>query len=149
MDPVTGAIIVSFVVSAATTYLNGKSKAKAAKQMAEMRENQAREIIKRSEYNVDLFRQSAEGYRSNQVNAAANSGIEVSSGNVLLALEDTNQKMQDAIGLERREAQWQANSARAGAAIARSEAKDIRSSFVPNLANAGVQAYGQYAAYKG
>lgn len=133
-----------FATQVTMGYLSSKKKAQAARELADMRERQAQEVIKRSEFNVDSFRAQGRQIQSTQQNVAASSGIDIGSGNVLMALEDTNKKMQDAIALERRDAQWQAYSIRSGAQVARKEAEDIRKEFLPNLVSAGVQSYSNY-----
>lgn len=140
----TALIVGSAAFTMYNQYQQNKSQAKAAKMNASLKERAALEVFDRAEFNIGQLEKDAIRFKGKQQSIAASSGIDIGSGNVLMALEDTNQRLVEAVEIEKREAEWRANAIRAGASLDMQQARDIKKSLTPNLAGTALQAGAQY-----
>lgn len=139
---VEAAIIGTTAFTMYNQYAQNKAQAKAAKANASIKEKMALEQFERSEFNISQITKDALRFKAKQEVTAAASGA--SGGNVLMALEDTNAKLVEAVEIEKREADWRATAIRAGAALDLQQAKEIKKSLFPNLAGTALQAGASY-----
>ena len=100
----------------------------AARKEAELKRQQAFNILERFEMNEKAARRKGESFKQSQIGAFASSGAAVGEGSSLLALEQTNRTLQRAIDLEKFEAEAQANALLTGADFQDVFAEGIKSS---------------------
>lgn len=133
----TAIIVGGTAMTMYNQYSQNKAQAKAAKANADIKERMALEQFERAEFNIGQLEKDALRFKAKQEVTAATSGA--SGGNLLMALEDTNARLVEAVEIEKREAEWRATAIRAGAALDRQQASDIKKSLFPNLAGTALQ----------
>jgi hypothetical protein len=124
----TGAAAVAVTgtaVSIAANNRRARMEARAAREQAEAKREAAFEILARAEENAELTKFEAEGFKQDQVNDLVSRGMG-DTLNTLAAMEDTNNKVQRQLDIERREAEFQADQLFAGADISERLAGDIK-----------------------
>lgn len=135
----TGTVALSLVAaSTIVQYMGNKEEAKAqvkaAKQQSEAKRLQANEILARFKLNEESLNLTKQTVTGSQIAAMAKGGGSGSSVSDLLLLEDTNMKIQRQIKMEKREADFKAESLMRGADIDMSLAGDIdRASTIQNI----------------
>lgn len=105
-----------------------KEREAAAIAMANIKNQQAADLMERFEINATAFRQKGEGFKAEQISSFIKGGVASGEGSTLLALENTNRIVTRTLELDRMEVESQANALRAGAEIDVISAGDIASS---------------------
>jgi len=101
-----------------------KQKSRAAREQAQAKRLQAGEILARFGINAGITREEGRVFQSEQIGRAVKSGLSESS--TLALLEDTQRKIDRAIELDRRDAEFRAGQLETGATIDERLARDIR-----------------------
>jgi len=87
-----------------------KAQQAAANEQAELKRQQAADVMERFELNARDLRREGEIFKSRQVSSFAKSNVDVGSGSTLLALEQTQDTITRQIELDRIEGKAQANA---------------------------------------
>jgi hypothetical protein len=112
-----GAIIAGAGLQAYGQYEAARQQAEASKQEAKMRRAQAKEIMERAALNEKNLEQTGREVVASQMSAFAKGGVALGSGMTLVAMEDTNLKIQMEIENSNRDAFFRADQLRKGASF--------------------------------
>ena len=137
MGAETAIIVGSAAYTMYNQYQKNKAQANAAKANASIKERMALETLERADFNISQMQKDALRFKGRQETIAASSGA--SGGGILMALEDTNERLVEAIEIEKREANWRANTIRSGAQLDIQQYRDIKKSLFPDLAGTALQ----------
>ena len=119
--------IVGTAVSMYSSKKESRAKQEAAEANAEAKRIQADELMDRFFINKDLLTLEAQSFQGSQIAAFAKGGVELGTGTALVALENTNRKLQRRNEIDRQEAEFKASQLRMGADIDTRLGSDIRS----------------------
>lgn len=114
------------LANAGSQIASANSRAEAARRDSFFKELQADEILSRARINKKRIARDGESFKSEQIAAFAGSGVDI-SGSALLALEETNRRITEALFDADRESQFKADQLRRGADVSRDLASDIKS----------------------
>lgn len=121
-----------------------KAQEAAALRDAEIKRQQAEDILERLNINTESIEREGQRLRGRQEAAFASSGVDVGSNISLIALEETSRSIDRALDVERFEAQAQINVIESGAEADRQRARDIRSTRDLNTAGIFLSGLGQF-----
>ena len=121
------AVVASTVVQIDASRKAAKARARALRARADGKRQQAEELLKRNEFNIEQQEMAAEEFKGSQIVGFAKAGVALGTGVTLAALEDTQTRLDRAIQISREEAEFKANQLLAGADIDTRLASDVRS----------------------
>jgi hypothetical protein len=149
MDPITGGLLIGgTILGAIGQRKSAKAQARAARAQAAAKREQADEMLKRAKFNAAVMREKGRGLQAEQIGAFAKSGVALTSGSTLAALQDTVSTVSLSVQQMLDEADFKANQLRMGADVDTRLAGDIRSAskwaIGGTLLSGGAQAYRAY-----
>lgn len=110
-------VAVSLAMNAVSQVSSANAKADAMAKDAQLKRAQASELLSRASANAATFQRQGDRLRGSQVNALANSGVDVGSGSSLTMMEDTAHMVTKQIADMQREAQFKADQLNRGADV--------------------------------
>ncbi len=113
-------------ISAYSQYQQGRIRAEAAKQDAKNKRAQASEMLERLAIEEVNLKEQGEEFKGKQLGAYAAGGVALGTGATLIALEDTNAKINEKITEVRRDTIFRANQLMRGADLAMSESAQFK-----------------------
>ena len=126
------AIIGSTVIKGFAELQAAKAESRAAQEQADARREQAVEILDRFEVNAEVLRQEGRTLVASQQAGFIKAGVSL-EGTPLSVLEDTNNKINRQIMIERREAEFRSDQLRTAAGIDERVARDINKARILNI----------------
>jgi hypothetical protein len=149
MDPITGGLLIGgTILGAIGQSKSARAQARAARAQAAAKREQADEMLKRAKFNAAVMREQGRGLQQQQIAAYAKSGVALSSGSTLAALQDTVSTVSLSVQQMLDEADFKANQLRMGADVDARLAGDIKSAgkwaVAGTLLSGGAQAYKEY-----
>ena len=121
-----GAVAVGTYLSIQAQREQAKAQQGALNAQADAKRVAAFEILDRFDVNAATLKREGRVFLASQIAAAAKAGVDIRSGSVLSALEDTNSKIQRQFLIEKREAEFKSTKLLRGADIDVRLGGDIR-----------------------
>lgn len=115
MDPFTAAMIGTAVVGAYGSYTAGQQQQAAYEDAAREKERLARVLMDDFEANAKITKREGKKFISEQQTAFAGSGVDISTGSPLLAMEDSISAINEQISMDKRRAMAEVQAMRVGA----------------------------------
>jgi len=131
-------------VSAYSQYEQGRQQARAARQDAQLKRAQAREMRERMAIEEVNLKQQGEEFKASQTSAFAAGGVELGTGATLIALEDTNSKIAKKITEMKRDTLFRANQLEKGASISMEQSGQYEQAGMLGAAGSLLQAGASY-----
>jgi hypothetical protein len=117
MDPVTVGLVAGAGIQAYGAWAGGQAAAKAARQQAKIKKAQIEELIERMKIQEGRFKEQADSFQAQQIVEFAASGAQIGTGATLVALEDTNMKINQQIDDMKRDTLFKVNQLKMGASV--------------------------------
>lgn len=107
MSLLAAAFVATSAYSAWNSYQSGRDQAESYKDARRAKRKQARDLMERVKMNAEFTRLSGMTFKGRQKAAFASSGIDIGSGMALSAFEDTANKIERQIEIDRMVAETQ------------------------------------------
>lgn len=111
-------------VQAYGQYQSAQNAAWAARQNAKMKRAQATELLEKMKIQEERIHNQGEDFKSKQINEFAAGGVQLGIGATLVALEDTNMKINQQVDDMKRDSMFKANQIMLGAKYEDKQASD-------------------------
>lgn len=144
---VTGVIVLGAAAETYGNHMEGKAKQRAANAQARAKQRQAREILRRTDLELDQLTLETDDFVASQAGAFAAGNVDVGASVSLIAFEDTAQKAMSERLLSLEEARWQAKELELGADSDISSGRDARK--VATIKSVGTVVNAAGSIYKG
>lgn len=122
------AVVAGTVITMKAQQKEAEAQARAARQNAQAKREQALELLDRLDINSAKLLQEGAGLKAKQLTAFASRGIDVGSGAPLSVVEETNSLITRQLLLDKKEAEFKARQLESGAEADTRLAGDIESS---------------------
>ena len=139
----TGAVVAGAGLSIYSQIKSGQAQKEAAENQSALKRAQAQELLKRTEFNIDVLQEKAKVFRQAQVGAFAKSGVSIDSGVSLVQLEQLNADLADEVEIRRDEARFKADALFSDSLSDISLGEDLQTASFLGALGTGLSAFGQ------
>jgi hypothetical protein len=126
MDPFTAAMVVGAGVQAFGQWQSGKAAARAARKQAQIKRAMADQMLQQMKIQEGRLRSQGDEFKSKQNVEYAAGGVQLGTGATLIAMEDTNQKINMSVEDLKRETMFKINQLKAGASVDMQQGRDAQ-----------------------
>ncbi len=136
--------VIGIGMQAYGQYKEGQAQAAAARQSADMKKAQSREMLEKMKIQSERMNTQGEEFKGQQLTDYASRGVALGTGATLVALEDTNMKISMGIEDMKRDSLFKINQINQGVAITLSEGRDAANAGAIRSGSTLLQGAGDY-----